>query len=181
MNTIKKWTRKLIALALAIISTVTLVIPMRAQAAEYINYYGGCEIARENLNVYSTSDCTYKIGTIYKYEGYTVLLKNSPEDYMWVEYSTPSGTKRGYVSVPRDEDSIENLTCNIFPKIAEKYKEKSYINVKWCINQVINTMYNNTSMDIISKYFNLEENVKPSLKFIIYTIVNKYNRKYQIL
>ena len=80
-----------------------------------------------------------------------------------------------------DEDSIENLTFNIFPKIAEKYKEKSYINVKWCINQVINTMYNNTSMDIISKYFNLEENVKPSLKFIIYTIVNKYNRKYQIL
>lgn len=76
-----------------------------------------------------------------------------------------------------DEDALDNLSKNVFPYIAEKYNEKSYLNVKWCINQVINTMYNNTKPDIISKYFNLEYDVKPSLKLIIYTIVCNYTYK----
>lgn len=75
-----------------------------------------------------------------------------------------------------EEDAIENLSKNVFPKIANKYHEKSYYNVKWCIDQVINTMYNNTKLDIICKYFNLEENIKPSLKLVIYTIMCKYSR-----
>lgn len=73
-----------------------------------------------------------------------------------------------------DEDAIENLSKNVFPKIATKYNEKSYFNVKWCIDQVINTMYANTKIDIVSNYFNLDCNTKPSLKLIIYTIVCKY-------
>lgn len=76
-----------------------------------------------------------------------------------------------------NEDYIDNLTKNVFPKIAQKYNEKSYLNIKWCINQVINTMYNNTKIDIISKYFNLDYNLKPSLKFIVYTIMTKYTQK----
>ena len=51
MNTIKKWTRKLIALALAIISTVTLVIPMRAQAAEYIKEDEYVEVTPNHLRI----------------------------------------------------------------------------------------------------------------------------------
>lgn len=77
-----------------------------------------------------------------------------------------------------NEDALENLSKNVFPKIAEKYNEKSYINVKWCIEQVIKTMYNNTKIEVISKYFNLDYNLKPSLKFIVYTIVSKYNNMY---
>ena len=73
-----------------------------------------------------------------------------------------------------NEDSIENLTKHIFPKIAEKYNEKSYLNVKWCIEQVINTMYNNTNMKVLCDFFKLQENLKPSTKYIIYTIVSKY-------
>ena len=76
-----------------------------------------------------------------------------------------------------DIDAIENLTKNVFPIIANKYQEKSYFHVKWCINQVVNTMYNNTEIKKICNYFNLDENLKPSLKFIIYTIVCKYNKK----
>ncbi len=77
-----------------------------------------------------------------------------------------------------DENAIDNLTKNVFPKVAEKYNEKSYSNIKWCINQVISTMHNNTNMDKICDYFNLEKGVKPSLKHIVYTIVCKYNREY---
>lgn len=71
---------------------------------------------------------------------------------------------------------LYNINKNVFPKITAKYNEKSYFNVKWCIEQVINTMYNNTKLDIISKYFNLDYISKPSLKLIIYTIVCKYER-----
>lgn len=74
-----------------------------------------------------------------------------------------------------DEDALDNLTKKVFPFIAKKYNEKSYINVKWCIEQVINTMYNNTKREIISDYFKLDYDIKPSLKFIVYTIVCKYN------
>lgn len=78
----------------------------------------------------------------------------------------------------KDVDLLDNLTKNVFPKIAKKYNEKSLYNVKWCIEQVIKTMYNNTEISILCNYFKIEESIKPSLKFIIYTIVCKYNRKY---
>lgn len=74
----------------------------------------------------------------------------------------------------KNENAIENLTKNVFNVIALKYNEKSYLSVKWCIEQVLKTMYNNTKMNVLCNYFNLEENLKPSLKFIIYTISCKY-------
>ncbi len=80
-----------------------------------------------------------------------------------------------------DIDAIDNLTKNVFPKIALKYKENSYQNIKWCINQIINSMYNNTEIKIIRKYFNFDNDTKPSLKLIIYTIVCKYKNKFNIL
>lgn len=74
----------------------------------------------------------------------------------------------------KDTDAIENLHKNVFPFIADKYKEKSPSNVKWCIEQSVRTMYNNTEESKICKYFNVEENTKPSLKSIIYTVLCKY-------
>lgn len=78
-----------------------------------------------------------------------------------------------YVCI-KDVDAIENLHKNVFPVIAKKYKEKSPLNVKWCIEQCLKTMYNNTEENKICKYFNIEENIKPSLKCIIYTVLCKY-------
>lgn len=78
-----------------------------------------------------------------------------------------------------NENAMENLTKNVFPQVAKRYNEKSYLNVKWCINQVISTMYNNTNMKVICNYFGLDKNIKPSLKFIIYTIMCKYKRTLQ--
>lgn len=74
----------------------------------------------------------------------------------------------------KNTDALDNLHKNVFALIAKKYNEKSFLNVKWCIEQIIKTMYNNTEMKIICNYFQLQENIKPSLKFIIYTIVCKY-------
>ena len=75
------------------------------------------------------------------------------------------------------KDALDNLSKNVFPQIAEKYNEKSFFKVKWCIEQILKTMYNNTKISIISNYFSIDENLKPSFKFIIYTIVCKFNKK----
>ena len=77
----------------------------------------------------------------------------------------------------KDNGAIDNLYKNVFPLICKKYNEKTPLNVKWCIDQVIKTMYNNTEIHILSNYFNLPENIRPSLKLIIYTIVCKYEWK----
>lgn len=76
-----------------------------------------------------------------------------------------------------DENLLDNLSKFVFPKIAEKYNEKSPYNIKWCIDQVIKTMYNNTKIEIICNYFEIDEYIKPSLKFIVYTIVCNYKNK----
>lgn len=78
----------------------------------------------------------------------------------------------------KDTDALNNLNKKVFPNIAIKYNEKSYIHVKWCIEQVLKTMYLNTDIKILSDYFKINSDLKPSLKFIIYTIVCKYEWKF---
>lgn len=75
----------------------------------------------------------------------------------------------------KDENALDNLSKYVFPKIAKRYNEKTPYNVKWCIEQVIKTMYNNTEIEVICNYFNIDMNTKISLKFIVYTIVRNYN------
>lgn len=76
-----------------------------------------------------------------------------------------------------DENAMENLSVNIFPKIAEKYHTKTEQNVKWCINGAIDTMYYNTDIKLLCQYFKLEKYKKPTAKYIIYFIVCKYLRE----
>ena len=78
----------------------------------------------------------------------------------------------------KDPNAIDNLNKNVYTMVAKKHKALSYMNVKWCIEQAIRTMYNNTNSKTMSKYFNLKENIKPSIKYFIYTIVSKIEWKY---
>ena len=39
----------------------------------------------------------------------------------------------------KDENALDNLSKNVFPQIAEKYNEKSFFKVKWCIEQILKT------------------------------------------
>ena len=71
-------------------------------------------------------------------------------------------------------DLMDNLNKDVFPLIAQKYKQKSPNNIKWCIEQILKTMYCNTKIDIICKYFKVDKNIQPSLKLFIYTIVSKF-------
>ena len=88
--------RRFVLLALVLVTMLTLFPMTQAHAAEDW-LYGGQEIAWENLPVYSDRYGSSRIGTIFKYEGFTVLRDNFPERYWWVEYSTSNGAKRGYL------------------------------------------------------------------------------------
>lgn len=97
-----KLAKRIVSLVLVFIAVFTM-FPMVHVKADEEHYYGGQEIAWQDFVVYSSTDWTTRIGKIYKYEGFTVLLQNGPYGYLWVEYSTSNGPKRGYIQIPNDE------------------------------------------------------------------------------
>lgn len=110
--TIKK---RFLSFALAFIALFTVIPANQLHAEE--QYYGGLEFAWEDFPVYSSTSWTNRIGTIYKNESFTVLLQNGPSGYLWVEYSTSKGPKRGYVRIPIDEwggrpDGLARVSAN---------------------------------------------------------------------
>lgn len=64
---------------------------------------GGLEYAWEDLKVYNAKSGGSVIGKIFENESFTILIQDAPEGYLWVDYSTSNGGKRGYVHIPNDE------------------------------------------------------------------------------
>lgn len=65
--------------------------------ASVIKNYTGCGIATANISVYNAAGGT-KIGTIFNSEGFTIL-NTTDSLYLYVEYSTSNGAKRGYINM----------------------------------------------------------------------------------
>lgn len=73
-----------------------------------------------------------------------------------------------------DEDAIENIAKNVYPKIAKKYELNSIYKVKWNLENAIDTIYCDTKSDIICDYFKIDIYQKITVKLFIYTIITKY-------
>lgn len=118
MKKIKNWKQRIFTLILTVVTFITAIPVTPVHAMDFSEqFYGGYDIAWEELNVYSSPQWTNRIGEIYKFEGFTVLMQNGPEGYLWVEYSTSNGAKRGYVQIPQDElggrhDGVGKVTQN---------------------------------------------------------------------
>lgn len=90
---IKKIKSRFLCLLLSVLSVVTMISPISAQAADN-NYDGGWNMVTTDVTVVDKNG-SY-VGYIYAGEGVTVLT--FPENNMCeVEFSTPSGPKVGYV------------------------------------------------------------------------------------
>lgn len=84
--------KRFVSVLMALLMALTIVPTMTAHAA---TYNGGGGYAASKLTVYkSVNGSSY--GTIYKGEGFTILNFLSG-DWLYVEYSTSNGPKRGYV------------------------------------------------------------------------------------
>ena len=73
-----------------------------------------------------------------------------------------------------NEDAIENMSQNVYPRVAQKFKVKNTKRVKWTLENAINTIYRDTEINKICKYFDIDIEQKLTVKFFIYTIISKY-------
>ena len=65
-----------------------------------------------------------------------------------------------------------NLNSDIYPQLSKKYN-KDINNIKCNINYSKEIMYKNCNVEKLNEYFTFFDNFKPSVKLIIYEILNK--------
>lgn len=67
---------------------------------------------------------------------------------------------------------VDNLQSDIYPVIAEKY-HKSIYNIKSSISKATECMYYECDSQRLANYFRFPEDVKPTVKQVVFTVVNK--------
>lgn len=95
--------KRLFTFVLAVVMLLGIV-PIQALAST--NYNGGWAMSAARQTVYNAASGGSSIGTIFKNEGITVLWTSGSVAY--IEYSTSSGTKSGYLYNPNLQFSTEN-------------------------------------------------------------------------
>ena len=75
---------------------------------------------------------------------------------------------------------LDKLEKNIYPEIAKLYNTSSY-NLKCRIHSATTSMYYNCEMEKMKKYFHFDNDIKPKVKTIIATIINKVMLKNNFL
>ncbi len=67
---------------------------------------------------------------------------------------------------------LDNLQSGIYPIIAKKYN-RSVRNVKSSISKATEIMFYESDSKKVEKYFMLDEGVKPTVKQVIFTVINR--------
>ena len=78
------------------------------------------------------------------------------------------------MEIIKNNTNVFNLERDIYFNISQKYHKNNCKIIKWSIDKLMERMYLNTDIEIICKYFNFKYDTKPSTKFFIYNIVEKY-------
>ena len=95
------------------------------------------------------------------YLGYDISHKGSQYLIKVIEYIVSNSDK-----------NIENLERDVYPQISLLYNTSIH-NIRCRINKSTTEMYYNCDIEKLKKYFKFDEDVKPKVKTIIYTIINK--------
>lgn len=181
----KNLLRKFLAIALAIVSLVSPGALTTASAAEvdsdtYINGFN--MIADHDYTVYSTPQLTSSIGKIFNNEGFTVLCPNRSSGYMWVEYNTKSGPKRGYISVPVDDDASMGQAVAQVVVTSTVYYGRTDRNGSYGAYKDAGTVYAGEFVAILAKNDNwayIEYNAANGLRkrgHVVYSNLTVFNR-----
>ena len=70
-----------------------------------------------------------------------------------------------------------NLEQDIYEKVSKIYVVPHKNTIKWSIDKLIKQMYHSTNLELLKKYFKLDENKKVTSKLIINTIFYNYYKK----
>ena len=120
---------RIISVVMLVVTLLTMIPATQASAAD--PYNGGAGIANSKLNVYNSIGGT-KIGTVYAGEGITIL-RFLDDDYLFIQYSTSNGPKKGYVKwqdgnvTHYDPSCVAKVTdgCNLYYGNSKTLYEKS--------------------------------------------------------
>lgn len=77
-----------------------------------------------------------------------------------------------YVLYTNKDKYYDNLSKHVYPAVAEKYN-KNANTIKCDISQATKMMIYDCDEDVITNYFNLTNFVKPTVKQVIFTVLNK--------
>lgn len=90
---------RILALVLVMATVLTLMPAMSMNVSATTNYSGGMAVMGSSSEPVRSnpSSSASVIGTVYAFETFTVL-SDSQVGWYWIEYSTSSGAKRGYIS-----------------------------------------------------------------------------------
>ena len=72
----------------------------------------------------------------------------------------------------KQNSMIDNLQTNIYPIVAKKYN-KTIHNVKSSINKATDCMYYECDARRLGEYFQFDDDTKPTVKQVIFTVINK--------
>ncbi len=67
---------------------------------------------------------------------------------------------------------VENLQSDIYPIIAQKYNKTIY-NIKSSISKATECMYYECDIKKLEKYFRLYDDMKPTVKQVVFAVINK--------
>lgn len=142
-----------------------------ANAAE--NYDGSWAYSYESQSVYSDYTGTNKIGTVYAYEGFTVLYHTAGHPY--IEYSTSNGAKRGYIL----GSSIAYMSPSCVAKVIRT--STLYYGNNTGVYQASGTVYSGEFVAVLAKNDNwvyVEYNTNSGRKrgYMQYSNLECYNR-----
>lgn len=137
VKTKKRFLLSIMLIALMAISSVNVF-------ADSYNW-GGLRIARDSsVAVYSDENCTQKIGTIYKYEGYTVL--NTTSKGFEIQYSTSKGSKHGYTN-----EWFAEFPCGLTGLAKVRNTTNVYYGTSTTVNPVAGTVYTDEFVSFLAK------------------------------
>lgn len=101
----KSFAIRILGIVCAFVMALSIIPTSKVHAAT--GFDGGWGITHAAVPVYSSSALSNQIGTIYSAEGFSVLNHYGP--YAYVEYSSSSGAKRGYIRW--ENVSIKDPSC----------------------------------------------------------------------
>lgn len=82
--------------------------------------------------------------------------------------------KKGLCIAIKQPGLLYNLNNDLYQRIAEELCLNK-LRVKWNIERSINQMYINTNMELLMKYFSLNEDEKVTPKLFFMIIIDRYN------
>lgn len=162
---------RLIGLVTIFALLFSIIPPVSASAADEIDGFFG--MALEQINVYSNASLSTKIGTIYAYEGFSVL--NYYRTYAYVEYSTSSGAKRGYIKW----ENAQMLDPSCIALVTKT--SNLYYGTNTSTYQVAGTVYSGELVAVLAKnddWVYVEYNTTSGRKrgYMSYSNLSCYNR-----